>query len=604
MIKYSFLLLISFISLALISLPKNIFSDFKNKKINRIFIYKSLKLISSFVFLLTLLQILSFKFFLISNILKPFIYIFYTRSLLRSTIIVLTYFLTSSFLSIFINNNFEINLLLSQQSNTDFYIIFCLIYIILNLLCFSNSFASKLLFLNEKYPQSLSLKVFLSILLSARFNFINKKYLVISIFTGFVSSTLITYSAYNLSSSLFFYNLIGILILFFLVYFFNNLFLRDKNIKDNIKLIDLINNTLKEFLDSTNQRVFIANYCYKKDKSLAMLSDIIKLKKKKYIIMGGGYSKNIVLLHPDKKYIYKIFGTDDDNAENYYEYHISESFRQTFFEYNNKVFLYKQKKTNFIKVPFFKGKTVFEQFYYHGSSNKLNKYKIDIMLQAIFTKMKKLHSAENFNKNHNENNKLTDEDLRNYIDLKFLKNAEELLKNRVFKDNNKTIFDLKNSLNYLSKEWGQSNQKIAFTHGDLSFSNIIISFSKNKNVNVNFIDPNPSNLYLFPSPIIDISKLLQSTYIMWELATKTNDYLEYGIKNTNGIFMITQPYYFNYAEKKIRKFARDLGFSDKTQDLHLLIHLKRILPYISKSNTLKQYLIGFIYFILFEKYRI
>ena len=336
-----------------------------------------------------------------------------------------------------------------------------------------------------------------------------------------------------------------------------------------------------------------------------MLSDIIKLKKQKYMILGGGYSKNIVLLHPDKKNIYKIFGTDDDNAKNYYEYHISESFSQTFLEYENKVFLYKKKKTNFIKVPFFKGKTVFEQFYYHGYSNKLNKYKIYLMLQSIFNKMKKLHSAENFNKKiFNENNKLTEEDLRNYIDLKFLKNTEELLNNRVFKDNNKTIFDLKNSLDYLANEWGKSNQKIAFTHGDLSFSNIIISFNTNKNVNVNFIDPNPSNLYLFPSPIIDISKLLQSTYIMWELATKTNDYLEYGIKNTNGIFMLTQPYYFNYAEKKIRKFARDLGFSDKTQDLHLLIHLKRILPYIHKSITLRQYLIGFIYFILFEKYRI
>ena len=158
MIKYSFPLLISFISLAFISLPKDIFSDIKNKKINRILIYKSLKLISSFVFLLTLLQILSFKFFLISNVLKPFIYIFYSRSLLRTTIIVLTYFLTSSFLSIFINNNFEINLLLSQQSNTDFYIIFCNIHY-LNLLCFSNSFASAS-FLNEKYPKSLSLKVF------------------------------------------------------------------------------------------------------------------------------------------------------------------------------------------------------------------------------------------------------------------------------------------------------------------------------------------------------------------------------------------------------------------------------------------------------------
>ena len=54
-------------------------------------------------------------------------------------------------------------------------------------------------------------------------------------------------------------------------------------------------------------------------------------------------------------------------------------------------------------------------------------------------------------------------------------------------------------------------------------------------------------------PITDISKLLQSTYVMWELATRTNDYLKYGIQNTKDIFRLSQPYSFNYAEKKIRK---------------------------------------------------
>ena len=73
-------------------------------------------------------------------------------------------------------------------------------------------------------------------------------------------------------------------------------------------------------------------------------------------------------------------------------------------------------------------------------------------------------------------------------------------------------------------------------------------------------------------------------------------------KNTKDIFRLSQPYSFNYAEKKIRKFALNLGYSKKIQDLHLLVHLKRILPYNSMNKMLKQYITGYIYFILFEKY--
>ena len=192
------------------------------------------------------------------------------------------------------------------------------------------------------------------------------------------------------------------------------------------------------------------------------------------------------------------------------------------------------------------------------------------------------------------------EDLHNYIDLKFIRNIDQLINNKIFKDNDKNLLDIKNSLNNFSNEWDDCNQEMVFIHGDLSLSNIIVSES-NKKYKVDFIDPNPSNLSLFPSPIIDISKLLQSTYVMWELATNTNDYLEYGLKNTDGIFTLPQPIYFNYAEKKIRKFANGLGFSNKIQDLHLLIHLKRILPYISKNRILNQYILIYI-FLLFEKY--
>ena len=45
-----------------------------------------------------------------------------------------------------------------------------------------------------------------------------------------------------------------------------------------------------------------------------------------------------------------------------------------------------------------------------------------------------------------------------------------------------------------------------------------------------------------------------------------------------------------------------MSYSKKIQDLHLLVHLKRILPYISMNKMLKQYITGYIYFILFEKY--
>ena len=89
---------------------------------------------------------------------------------------------------------------------------------------------------------------------------------------------------------------------------------------------------------------------------------------------------------------------------------------------------------------------------------------------------------------------------------------------------------------------------------------------------------------------------------MWELATKTKDYLENGIKNTKGVFRLPQPSNFYYAEQEIRKLALELGYSKKIQDLHLLVHLKRILPYISMNKMLKQYITGYIYFILFEKY--
>ena len=603
MLKYSFLLIISFTSLALISLPNNIFSEFKDRKINRILFYKSIKSISGFVFMLTLLQILSFKLFLISNILKPFIYIIYSRSLLRSTIILLSYFLSSAFLNIFLNNNFEINLLLKQQQNADFYIILCFIYIFLSLLTFSNAFTSKLLSLYERYPQSLTLKVFLSILLSARFNFLNKNFLFLSIFIGFFASLLITISAYNLSSDIFLINLLALQIFALIIYFSNNLFYKDKKIKKSEKLIKSVNAFIKEFLDNTNQRVFVASYCYKKDKSLLMLSNIIKLMQKKYMILGGGYSKNIVLLHPEKNFIYKIFGSEDDSADNYYEYHLDEGFRKTFKEYDQKVFYYKKKKINYIKIPFFKGKTAFEQFFYYGNKNTVNENKINKILKSIFIKIKDLHSIEILNRQkYFTNSKLTKEDLSNYLNLKFLKDPDQLLRSRIFLENEINISKLKNSLNNLSKEWDQSNQDIVFTHGDLSFSNIIVSSVTNDEAIINFIDPNPSNLYLFPSPITDISKLLQSTYVMWELATQNNDYLKYGIKKTNGIFKLPQPHYFNYAEVMIRKLANELGFSNKIQDLHLIIHLKRILPYISNSHTLKEYIIGYIYFILFEKY--
>ena len=601
MLKFSFLL-ISFISLAIISLPSNIFSDFKERNINKFFIHNFIQLISSFVFILTFLQILSFKFFLVSNILKPLIYIIYTRSLLRTTIIILSYFITSSLLNIFINNNLEFNLLLTEQSNSNIYMFFCLIYIILNLLTFSNYFTSKLIFLYDKHPESLTVKVLLSLLLSARFNYVNKKYLFISALTGALSSIFITISAYNLSSNLIIINLLSILISAFIIYIINDFYFKEIIKVKRKSLIATVNIFISEFLKNTNQRVFIANYCHKKDKSLSMLTDIINLNQKKYKILGGGYSKNIVLLHPDKNCIYKIFGTEDNNAIDYYKYHLFEGLKDTFPEYDKKVFYYKQKKLNYVKVPFFKGKTAFDQLFYFGSSKHLNKNKINLILFSIFSKMKKLHSAkidseDRFGKNKN----LTTKDLENYLELKFLKNIDQLLKNKFFYENNKNIFDIKNSLKNLSKEWQSCNKEIVFTHGDLSLSNIIISLN-NEDCKVNFIDPNPSNLYLFPSAIIDISKLLQSSCVMWELATKTNDYLEFGIRNTKGVFRLPQPSNFYYAEKEIRKLASDLGFSKKIQDLHLLIHLRRILPYISKSKILSQYIIGYIYFILFEKY--
>ena len=216
--------------------------------------------------------------------------------------------------------------------------------------------------------------------------------------------------------------------------------------------------------------------------------------------------------------------------------------------------------------------------------------------------MKILHSSKMDSKNiYFPENKLSKKHLENYLDLKFLNNIDQLLKSKIFSDNNKNLNDVKNSLQNLSKEWNICNKDVVLTHGDLSFSNIIISLN-NKECKVNFIDPNPSNLYLFPSPIIDISKLLQSSYVMWELATKTKDYLEYGINNTKGVFRLPQPSNFYYAEQEIRKLALDLGYSKKIQDLHLLVHLKRILPYISMSKMLKQYITGYIYFILFEKY--
>ena len=333
-----------------------------------------------------------------------------------------------------------------------------------------------------------------------------------------------------------------------------------------------------------------------------MLTDIINLNNKKYKILGGGYSKNIVLLHPDKNSIYKIFGAEDKDSYNYYKYHLFQGLIETFPEYDGKVFYYKEKKLNAVKIPFFNGRTAFEELSYYDSFNKSDKRKINLILSSIFSKMKILHSSRNDSKNiYFPENKLSKKHLENYLDLKFLNNIDQLLKSKIFSNNNKNLNDVKNSLQNLSKEWNNCNKNVVLTHGDLSFSNIIVSFNK-KSTNVNFIDPNPSNLYLFPSPIIDISKLLQSSYVMWELATKTNDYLEYGIKNTKGVFRLPQPYNFKYAEKKIRKLALDLGYSKKIQDLHLLVHLKRILPYISMSKMLKQYITGYIYFILFEKY--
>lgn len=106
-------------------------------------------------------------------------------------------------------------------------------------------------------------------------------------------------------------------------------------------------------------------------------------------------------------------------------------------------------------------------------------------------------------------------------------------------------------------------------HGDLTFSNIIISRSSAGKV-LNFIDFLDSFL---DTPLQDVVKIRQDTFFKWTLG------LYSGALNNHRM-----NYVFSFLDDKVDKFFRQYDFYNVHYKVYQIINLLRVMPYSNKEK--------------------